>query len=158
LSLLSSFGYGRILAAFLYYLVAALLRFVPVLILTDLVRFFESGADLDDWDGLVHPWVEVVGLGVIPWISSTLETRHQTIMAHSRVFLRSSLSTLVYRKSLRISPTGRAATLTGQVVNMMSNNINQMQKFLEVVGLTLVAPIQVILATVLIYQQVRHSK
>jgi hypothetical protein len=41
---------------------------------------------------------------------------------------------------------------------MMSNDINQMQKFLEVVGLTLVAPIQVILATVLIYQQVRRSK
>jgi ABC-type multidrug transport system fused ATPase/permease subunit len=154
-ALLSSFGQTKFIAAFVYYLLAALLNFVPVFILNDLVTFLESGVDWEEWGGIIPPWAEVVGLAIIPWISSTLETRHQTIMAHSRVFLRSALSSMVYQKSLRVSPMGRAATSTGQVVNMMSNDINQMQKFLEVAGLTAVAPIQVAIAIVLIYQQVR---
>jgi ABC-type multidrug transport system fused ATPase/permease subunit len=60
----------------------------------------------------------------------------------------------VYRKALRVSAAGRAKTSTGQVVNMMSNDTAQLQRFLQFVGMTLVAPIQIIIALVLINQQV----
>jgi len=138
----------------IYYVVAAILSFVPVLILNDLVKFFESGMNIDEWEGYANPWVEVVGLGVIPVVVSLLQTRHFTIYSHCAVFVRTAVSTMLYRKALKVSAAGRAKTSTGQVVNMMSNDTAQLQRFLQFVGLTVVAPLQIIIALYFIYQQV----
>jgi ABC-type multidrug transport system fused ATPase/permease subunit len=114
-----------------------------------------SGLPKDTYDGWANPWVEVVALGFIPLGVSLLQTRHQAIMAHCGVFVRTAVSTLLYRKSLKVSAAGRAKTSTGQVVNMMSNDTMQLQRFLQFIGLTATAPIQIIVALYLIYQQVR---
>merc|ERR1712159_163780 len=73
------------------------------------------------------------------------------------VFVRTAVSTMLYRKALRVSAAGRAKTSTGQVVNMMSNDTMQLQRFLQFVGMTMVAPVQIILALILIYKQVGHA-
>jgi hypothetical protein len=159
-ALIKSFGLGRFFMAMSYYMVASLLSFVPVLILNDLVSYFEHystyGSEVP-YDYFVNPWVQVAGLGFIPLLVSILQTRHQTIMAHAGVFVRTAVSTLLYRKSLNVSAAGRAKTSTGQVVNMMSNDTMQLQRFLQFVGLTMGAPIQIILALYLIYQQVSEK-
>jgi ATP-binding cassette subfamily C (CFTR/MRP) protein 1 len=121
-----------------------------VLILNDLVRYFEN----DSHDTYVPPYAEVILLGCIPLLVSLLQTRHSVIMAHCAVFARTSVSTLLYRKCLTVSAAGRAKSSTGQVVNMMSNDTAQLQRFLQFGGMTLVAPIQIIISLVLIYGQV----
>jgi ABC-type multidrug transport system fused ATPase/permease subunit len=159
-TLVKSFGTGRIVIAMMCYVLSALLGFVPVLILNDLVKFFEhvsSGQSPDTYDSYVHPWVEVVGLGILPFLVSLLQTRHQIIMAHCGVFVRTAVSTLLYRKSITVSAAGRAKTPTGQVVNMMSNDTMQLQRFLQFAGMTFVAPIQIVVALYLIYQQVGNA-
>lgn len=129
-SLVYSFGGWRIALAIFFQVISALLSFVPVLILNDLVGYFEwynatggGGGDEGEgrYDGIAPPWVEVMGLGVIPFMVSVLQTRHNAIMAHCGVFVRTAVSTLLYRKALNVSAAGRAKTSTGQVVNMMSN-------------------------------------
>jgi hypothetical protein len=156
-SLITSFGKWRMIMAMCYYVLSALLSFIPVLILNDLVKYFEhvqSGKE-GDYEGFVHPWAEVAALGIIPVMVSSLQTRHQAVFAHCGVFVRTAVSTLLYRKALKVSAAGRAKTSTGQVVNMMSNDTMQLQRFLQFVGMTLVAPIQIVLALYFIYQQVR---
>jgi hypothetical protein len=156
-ALVKSFGAWKIAYAILLYVISALLAFVPVLILNALVKFFESGANINDYDGFAHPWVEVAGLGVLPLLISALQTRHQVIMAHCAVYVRTAVSTLLFRKSLCTSAAGRAKTSTGQVVNMMSNDTSQLQHFLQFAGMTLVAPLQIIISLVLIYGQVGNA-
>jgi hypothetical protein len=156
-ALVKSFGVWRVILGLLYYLISTLIRFIPILILNDLVKLFETDIKINDWDGIAHPNVQVVGLFVFPIISALFETRYQTTFAHARVFVRSAVSTMLYQKSLRVSPAGRAVTSTGQVVNIMSNDTNQLQKFLEVAGLMLVAPIQILIAVVLIQREVRKQ-
>jgi len=153
-ALVKAFGAWRIVWAIFLYVLSALLGFVPVLILNDLVKFFEAGEDAKT---LLNPWVEVGGLAVIPLLVSLLQTRNQVIMAHCAVFVRTAVSTMLYRKSLRVSSAGRAKTSTGQVVNMMSNDTTQLQRFLQFGGMTLVAPIQIIISLVLIYRQVGNA-
>lgn len=160
-ALIKSFGLGRFMMAMSFYIVSSLLSFVPVLILNDLVSYFEHYKTYGEsvpYDHFVDPWVQVVGLGIIPLMVSTLQTRHQTIMAHCGVFVRTSVSTLLYRKSLTVSAAGRAKTSTGQVVNMMSNDTMQLQRFLQFIGLTMGAPIQIVIALYLIYQQVSEGR
>jgi ABC transporter transmembrane region len=154
LALVKAFGKMELILGLIYYVMSALLTFVPVIILNDLLKFFQSGLSIADYNGLAHPWVEVAGLGFIPFLVSLLQTRHQTIYAHCAVFVRTAVSTMLYRKALRVSAAGRAKTSTGQVVNMMSNDTAQLQRFLQFVGLTIVAPVQIVLALVLIYFQV----
>jgi ABC transporter transmembrane region len=154
-ALIKSFGGFELSVGLLYYVISALLTFVPVIILRDLLRFFQSGLSVSEYDGFVHPWVGVAGLGFVPFLISLLQTRHQVIYAHCAVFVRTAVSTMLYRKALRVSAAGRAKTSTGQVVNMMSNDTAQLQRFMQFVGMTMVAPLQIIIALVLIYQQVR---
>ncbi len=153
-ALVSGFGVDTFIVANLYYVLAALLSFIPVLILNNLVKFFESGESLQDYEGLFHPWIQVVALGILPIFFSLLKSRHFTLMGHAAVFARTAVSTLLYRKALRVSASSRARTSTGQVLNMMSNDTAQLQRFLLMAGYTLAAPIQIIVALGLIYQQV----
>ena len=157
LALVKSFGRWKIIAATLFYVAGAFLSFVPVLILNQLVQFFESGESLSGYDDVPHPWMQVAVLGIVPVLVSILQTRNQTIMVHCAVFVRTAVSTLLYRKSLRVSAAGRAKTSTGQVVNMMSNDTAQLQRFLQFLGLILSAPLQIILALFLIYQEVGNA-
>lgn len=165
-SLVNSFGSWKIVMAILFQIISALLSFVPVLILDDLVRYFEwhtvkeISPDPDSvppFQGMAPPWLEVVGLGLIPFFVSLLQTRHNAIMAHCGVFVRTAVSTLLYRKALTVSAAGRAKTSTGQVVNMMSNDTMQLQRFLQFIGMTMIAPLQIVIALVLIYQQVGNA-
>jgi hypothetical protein len=156
-SLVRAFGLMELSIGLFYYVISALLNFVPVFLLNDLVKFFQSGLSAAEYDGFAPPWVEVLGLGIFPFLVSLLQTRHQTIYAHCAVFVRTAVSTMIYRKALQVSAAGRAKTSTGQVVNLMSNDTAQLQRFLQFVGMTLVAPIQIALALYFIYQQVRTS-
>lgn len=156
-ALMKGFSSWRILYAILLYVISALLTFVPVLILNDLVKFFQSGRPLSNAGTILHPWVEVVLLGVLPFVIALLQTRHQVIMSHCAIFVRTAVSTMLYRKSLRVSAAGRAKTSTGQIVNLMSNDTAQLQRFLQFVGMTVVAPVQIIIALVLIYLQVGNA-
>jgi hypothetical protein len=154
-ALVKSFGSCAVIVSMLYYVISALLTFVPVLILNDLVKYFQSkGTGSHAYHGYVPPWVEVVALGVTPFLVSILQTRNLTVLNHCAVFVRTAASTLLYRKSLRVSAAGRAKTSTGQVVNMMSNDTQQLQRFLQFAGMILVAPLQIIVALVLVYRQV----
>jgi len=136
-------------------MIGALLKFIPVLILNDLVKYFESIAT-DDMVHVpfAHPWVLVAALAGIPCLITLAESGHNVIMIHAGVFVKTAVSTMLYNKSLTVSNTGRGSTSTGQVVNMMSNDTQQLQRFLLFLGFTSVAPLQIIICLYLIHRQV----
>uniref|UniRef100_A0A7S2SAV0 ATP-dependent transporter ycf16 n=1 Tax=Eucampia antarctica TaxID=49252 RepID=A0A7S2SAV0_9STRA len=156
-AVVKAFGVLSFVYAMILYFLSAILQFIPVLIMEDLIKFFEKGGTTENYDGYAHPWVEVAALGVIPFFISLLQTRSQTIFLHAATYLRTGISTMLYKKSLSISPSGRAATSTGQVVNMMSTDTTQIQRFIQFLGMFLVAPVQIIISLVLIYQQVGNA-
>lgn len=152
-ALVKAFGVWKVVTALLLYMTSSLLTFVPVLILNSLVRYFETGETNN-----IHPWLQVAALGVVPVFVSTLDTRHQATMVHCAVFFRTSVSIMLYRKALVVSAAGRSKTSVGQVVNMMSNDTAQLQRFIQFGSMTLSAPIMIIIALSLIYQQVRSTR
>jgi ATP-binding cassette, subfamily C (CFTR/MRP), member 1 len=153
-ALFKAFGGGRIAFGILCYVLSALLQFVPVLILQDLVKYFETIGTQFPHEPFVHPWVQVIALGCLPLMTSILQTKSQVIFQHGSVFVRTAISTLLYKKSLSVSAAGRACTSTGQVVNMMSNDSTQLQRFIQFGGMILVAPLQIVISLYLISRQV----
>jgi len=154
-AIVSAFGPARLCFGFLYMVISALLNFVPVLILEDLVLFFEKGGTTETHDSIVHPWVEVVLLFVVPVMSAMLQTHSGKIFLHASIFVKSAVSGLLYEKSLDVSAAGKAVTSTGQVVNMMSNDTAQLQRFAQfALGLVLTAPLSIVISLYLIHRQV----
>ena len=153
-ALFKAYGGGKVAFGILCYVLSALLQFVPVLILQDLVKYFETIGTLFPHEPFVHPWVQVIALGILPLMTSILQTKSQVIFQHGSVFVRTAISTLLYKKSLSVSAAGRACTSTGQVVNMMSNDSTQLQRFIQFGGMILVAPLQIIISLYLISRQV----
>ena len=151
LALFQGFGLGKLVGGMLMYLFSSLLTFLPVLILEDLVRYFQSDGTHETY---IHPWGEVIGLAAVPFFVSLLQTRYQVLVAHAGVFVRAAVSLLLYHKALKVSAAGRAKTSTGQVVNIMSNDSQQLQRLLLFAGMGVVAPVQIVLALSLIYRQV----
>jgi len=133
-------GFGKVKICFTSFLsvISALLAFVPVLIIEDLVKYFEtSETENYSHDTFVNPWVEVMFLFIIPSLNSLVNTHFQVITQHGAIFVRTSVSTLLYNKALKVSNAGRACTSTGQVVNMMSNDTVSLQRFIQVGCMTL---------------------
>ena len=153
-AIFKAFGPWRVVYAISLLFVSSLLTFVPILLLNDLVKYAEALNAGLPYDGWANPWVEVVGLFVVPLVASILHARHMVIMQHCAVFARTACSTLLFQKALRISPSGRARTNTGQVVNMMSVDTNVIMRFIQVVGMTVVTPLQIVISLVLIEKQV----
>ena len=113
-AIVNAFGKWRIFYAVFLIYISSLVAFIPIILLNDLVKYFEASNAGLTHNGWAHPWAEAVGLGVFPLVASLLQTRHSVIMQHCAVFARTGCSTLLFRKALRVSPTGRARTSTGQ--------------------------------------------
>ena len=129
-------GYGpwKIGFAWCLYLISAVLTFFPVLVLNQLVLYFQALNTPQPYELPVNVWILVSSLAILPLLITLLQARHNVIMSHLAVFVRTAVSLLVYQKSLTISAEGRAETSTGQVVNMMSNDTTQLQRFLQFFG------------------------
>jgi hypothetical protein len=101
-------------------------------------------------------WKKVGGRVYVPWVPRLAKVLWNAFR-YWRVWYAIALTlvfTLLFSKALTVSALGRVQTSTGQVVNMMSNDTQQLQCFLKFFGLTLVAPTQIIISLILIYRQV----
>ena len=150
-AVVASFGVGRFLYALFLYVVSAALQFLPVLILNDLIKYFQAYPKVAT---VVDPWLEVFAMFLIPTLVTLLQARHNVIMCHMSVYVRTAVSIMIYEKILKISSAGRAKTSTGAIVNMMSNDTTQVQRFIQFLGFVTTAPFQVAFSLYLIYQEV----
>lgn len=151
-TVLRGFGAGTFYLSLFYYVIAGLLGFVPVILLGDIVRYFEEG---EEHETIITPvWLEIALLGIVPAVVGVLQTRNQVLMTHFSVFAKTSISMLLYKAALTASSSARGMSSTGEVINIMSNDTAQIQRFLQFLGLTLVAPLQIIVAIYLIYKEI----
>eukprot|EP00518_Triparma_eleuthera_P011377 CAMPEP_0182470714 /NCGR_PEP_ID=MMETSP1319-20130603/19127_1 /TAXON_ID=172717 /ORGANISM="Bolidomonas pacifica, Strain RCC208" /LENGTH=548 /DNA_ID=CAMNT_0024671191 /DNA_START=202 /DNA_END=1844 /DNA_ORIENTATION=+ len=145
------FGPANFFLALGLYFVSAGLLFLPVLILNDLVEYFQTNQASKT---VVDPWLEVAALFFVPVAVTVLQAQSNVIMSHAAVYVRTAVSLLIYDKILRVSASGRSKTSTGAIVNMMSNDTTQLQRFIQFSSFVMVAPVQVGASLFLIYKQV----
>jgi len=67
-----------------------------------------------------------------------------------------ALSSLIYRKALRLSRTALGDTTVGQVVNLLSNDVGRFDLVLINVHYLWIAPLELIAVTYLMYLEVRR--
>ena len=154
-ALFRGFGKCKFFYALTLQFISVALGFIPVLILNDLVEYFQTEQAAKT---TINPWLEVVALLLVPVLMTLLQAQSQVTMSHAAVYVRTAVSLLIYEKILKISSSGRAKTSTGAIVNMMSNDTTQLQRFIQFSNMVLTAPFTVGVSLYLIYQQVSFSE
>jgi ABC-type transport system involved in cytochrome bd biosynthesis fused ATPase/permease subunit len=144
-------GWGRPIAGVGLYALQAALAYGPILILSQITQYLQGTSEVSV--GLV--WMMVALIFVLLVLSSLLYAHSNVIVANMGVQFRNVLTVAIYRKALRLSPSARQGSSTGQIVNMFSNDTKQLQMFMNFFSNTMVAPLQIIVSIVLIYFQMQ---
>lgn len=150
-ALLATVGWGNVISALLYTLLAAALQFTSPLLLEQLVKHYTNEHQLST----LQLWLAVVGMLLGPVSSSILLARHNVLATRAGIAAKTVLSVAIYDKALSMGVS--AGTDTGSVVTRMSVDAETMRQFAMFAAFVLTAPLQIVVALVLVYQQVQAS-
>ncbi|WOG86165.1 hypothetical protein DCAR_0205366 [Daucus carota subsp. sativus] len=122
-------------------------QFVGPVILNHLLQSLERGDPA--WIGYVYAFLIFVGvsLGVL------CEAQYFQNVMRVGFRLRSTLVAAVFRKSLRLTTEGREKFPPGRITNMMTTDANALQKICQQLHGLWSSPFRIIMALVLLYQQ-----
>lgn len=97
--------------------------------------------------------------GVVGCSFINIFVQHPYMMAilHMGMKLRVSCCSLIYRKALCLSKTALGQTTTGQVVNLLSNDVNRFDIAIIFLHYLWIGPVETIIVTYFMYQQVGIS-
>jgi ABC-type bacteriocin/lantibiotic exporter with double-glycine peptidase domain len=140
-----------------YYLLQIVLMFLVPMLLGVLIMSFESPDSSTGVLGVLDNtdrWIISAMFFVLPVISGLLLAHHNAGMDKIGLKLRTAISFAVYNKSLRLNSASRQDTSVGQVVNIMSNDANRFEFFMQFANNIWAAPIMIVAGFWLIYQMV----
>ncbi|XP_017121302.1 probable multidrug resistance-associated protein lethal(2)03659 [Drosophila elegans] len=75
-------------------------------------------------------------------------------MMHLAMKMRVAVSTAIYRKALRLSRTALGDTTTGQVVNLISNDLGRFDRALITFHYLWLGPLELLISSYFLYQQI----
>lgn len=142
--------YASLFYAIFLFAVYAAMNFVPVLILSTLVSYFEGNTDLSE----MELWALVCAMFVVPMVASLMQSQSNAVIIRMATQIRNALINAIFRKALLLSSDSRQQQSTGKIINMFANDTKQIQFFMYVVNNMVVAPFQIAIILYLIYLEV----
>ncbi|NXQ39329.1 MRP4 protein, partial [Catharus fuscescens] len=131
------------------------LKIVQPLILGKIIRFFEN-YDASNEAALSFAYYA----GALSVCTLILATMHHLYFYHVQragMKLRVAMCHMIYRKALRLSNVAMAKTTTGQIVNLLSNDVNKFDQVTIFLHFLWAGPLQAIAVTVLLWMEIGPS-
>ncbi|XP_067646367.1 probable multidrug resistance-associated protein lethal(2)03659 [Eurosta solidaginis] len=131
------------------------LRITQPLFLGGLIDFYASTPDNESTTTTAYTYA----LGVIFCSALHVIFMHPNTLAvqHIGMKIRLSLCSVIYRKALRLSKTALSGTTTGQVVNLISNDVGRLDMSILQLHYLWLGPVEVIITTWLMYREIGAS-
>ncbi|CAG2107718.1 unnamed protein product, partial [Medioppia subpectinata] len=101
------------------------------------------------WRGYLY----AVLMFIAPMIESILTSQYDLGIGIITLRMRSCLTNAIYKKSLRLSSTGRKDFTIGEIVNLMAIDTSRIVEFVQVINETWSSPLQIAIALYLLWQQ-----
>ncbi|GFY69160.1 multidrug resistance-associated protein 1 [Trichonephila inaurata madagascariensis] len=126
---------------------ASVITFVNPIILDELIAFV--GSNDPYWKGFIF----AAGMFFAALIESFLSGQYEYRIYVIATRIRSCIISVVYKKALVLSNSARKNFTVGEVVNLMSVDTQRMMDYVQMVNLLWSAPLQIIIAIYLLWQQ-----
>ncbi|XP_022907991.2 ATP-binding cassette sub-family C member 4-like [Onthophagus taurus] len=155
-SMCNAFSAHFMLYGLYYFIQFALLRsFQPVLISLFVQMFTTENLDNPHKESYMY----IYGFGLIFVTLLVAFFQHHVYLELSRAGMRwrVACSSLIYRKTLKLSKKSLSATAGGQIVNLISNDLTRFDFVAPMLHTAWVIPIQVAIITYFIYEEVQES-
>ncbi|XP_053965136.1 probable multidrug resistance-associated protein lethal(2)03659 [Anastrepha ludens] len=153
-AVLRVFGARYALLGFLLFLLEIGLRITQPLFLGGLVNYYANSTSSASTNTAY-----LYALGVILCSALNVLLLHPLMMAilHTGMKVRVSLCSVIYRKALRLNRTALGSTTTGQVVNLISNDVGRLDTSLIHMHYLWLGPAEVVIITLLMYREIGVS-
>ncbi|KGU01807.1 hypothetical protein MEY_06161 [Candida albicans 19F] len=144
-SLLKAFGWG-LLVSFFYEFGGRVLNFVQPQLLRLLILYFNIQNP-----PILRGILISLGMFVNTMLQTSLNNRYMLTNLEVGLNCRSSLTSLVYQKALLLSSESRSKTNSADIINLLSVDINRIQKVLMNLTTLVLAPLDIILCVASLY-------
>ncbi|EDK44914.1 conserved hypothetical protein [Lodderomyces elongisporus NRRL YB-4239] len=138
-SLLRSFGPGLVVS-FAYEMLAKLLNYVKPQLLRLLILYFAISNP-----PLLQGLLICFAMFATSLLQTSLNNRYMLKNLENGLNVRSSLSSLIYQKTLVLSNDSRHKTSSGDIINLMSVDVNRIQSVILNLSTLVLAPVDIIL-------------
>ncbi|KAH8281374.1 hypothetical protein KR054_000151, partial [Drosophila jambulina] len=128
------------------------LRILQPLLLLKLISHFSQGSESTNK-------AYIYAGGLILSVGLNVIIKHPCLCGVWNLYFKArvSLSSMIYRKSLRLSRTALGAATSGHVVNLISNDVSRMDNNVHLAHFLWIGPLQTVLVTYLMYLQIGIS-
>ncbi len=140
-------GYSQFVFGIVSYAVYQMGLIGPIMIMNALVKHFEGIEVLSR----TLLWILVILLFVIPMMSSGFAAHSNVVFSHCALQFRNALVNKIFRKSLRLSPTARQQTSTGEIINVFSTDTRQIMGFLFMLNQMVLSLPTIVVCLYLVY-------
>ncbi|NXR35906.1 MRP4 protein, partial [Zosterops hypoxanthus] len=131
------------------------LKIVQPIFLGQIINFFEKDNSSDEDLNLAYCYA-----GALSVCTLILAIMHHLYFYHVQragMKLRVAMCHMIYRKALRLSNVAMGKTTTGQIVNLLSNDVNKFDQVTIFLHFLWAGPLQAIAVTVLLWREIGPS-
>ncbi|GLV41664.1 uncharacterized protein CBL_06893 [Carabus blaptoides fortunei] len=148
------FGWEVMLYGLILAFVEIGLRMLQPLALGQLISYYRPNqTEISETDAYLY------ASGVIGCSLANVFVIHPYMMAilHMGMKMRVACCSLIYRKALKLSKTALGETTVGQVVNLLSNDVNRFDIAVIFIHYLWIGPVETVIVTYFLYEQVGVS-
>lgn len=148
--ILKNFWPTLFLSFFFKFLVTVFMFASPMLL--DRIITFVNNKE-PSWRGLLY----ASSLFIVSLVNSLLSNKQEYLSTINVMLINTSLTSAIYKKTIRLSNQGRKNYSTGQIVNLMAVDTQRISEVVQNINNLFSAPLQLVLAMLLLYQQLGYA-
>ncbi|OCT92610.1 hypothetical protein XELAEV_18015666mg [Xenopus laevis] len=140
----------------LFTLMEETVRVIQPIFLGNVVVYFERNY-VNDSEALTNAYINAAALSVCTLMLAVVHHIYFYHLLRAGMKLRVAMCHMIYRKALRLSNTAMGKTTTGQIVNLLSNDVNKFDQVTIFLHFLWAGPLQAIAVTVLLWMEIGPS-
>ncbi|XP_063908432.1 probable multidrug resistance-associated protein lethal(2)03659 isoform X2 [Zophobas morio] len=154
IALLKVFGSRFMLFGFLRLFDEVMMEIVPPFCIGRLLSYYEgTNSDVSETEA----YLQALAIALCLILNALLTHPPYMGLMHLTMKMRIACSSLIYRKMLKLSKTALAETTTGQIINLLSNDVSKFDQGFMLAHYVWIAPIHAVIGTYFLYRQIGIS-
>ncbi|KAI2474069.1 ATP binding cassette (ABC) protein subfamily C member, provisional [Diabrotica virgifera virgifera] len=132
-------------------IISETIRISQPFMITQLIYVYESNQVNDDKSDV---YIYALLIIITSFITNNMAHNFNLLNSQMALKMRVSVCSLIYRKALRLSKSALAETTIGQMVNLLSNDVDRFDNSIFYFQYTYVAPIEMLVVMYLLYHNI----